>query len=132
VDGLGDRRLYEGTLPAVPASVGTFRRELTRALEPLDVDDERLADIVLAVSEALTNVATHAYIGMAPGRVAVVAVLSGESLRVTVTDQGRGMIPRSDSPGLGLGVALMGRLADGIEISHPNGGGTEVCVSFRL
>ena len=46
----------------------------------------------------------HAYISMTPGSMTLVAAVSGGSLRVTVTDEGRGMAPRTDSPGLGLGL----------------------------
>lgn len=124
--------LYEGSLPADAANVGALRRELSGALQPLDVSTERLADIVLVVSEALTNASLHAYVGMPRGSMALVAALSRGSLRVTVTDEGRGMIPRTDSPGLGLGLGVMARLTDALEVSSPGGHGTEVCLSFEL
>jgi anti-sigma regulatory factor (Ser/Thr protein kinase) len=43
-------------------------------------------------------------------------VLNGD-LRVTVIDEGREMVPRADTPGVGLGVGLMGRLSDELEIT---------------
>jgi len=124
--------LYDRSLPAEPANVGTLRRELNGALEPVEIGKQRRSDISLVVSEALTNAAVHAYVGMATGPVAVNATLSGLSLRITVRDRGRGMIPRTDSPGLGLGVGLLGRLSDVLEISSPDGDGTEICVRFNL
>ena len=87
---------------------------------------------MLVASEALTNVVLHAYVGRATGRVSLAASLAGGSLRLTISDDGRGMVARTDSPGMGLGVGLMGRLADLLEISSPAAGGTDVCVSFRL
>jgi anti-sigma regulatory factor (Ser/Thr protein kinase) len=129
---VGETLVYEGSLPAEPASVGALRRELSNALQPLEVSTDLLADIALVVSEALTNAAMHAYVDMTPGSIALAAALSRGSLRVTVTDQGRGMVPRTDSPGLGLGLGVMGRLSDALEISSPGGRGTEVCFSFRL
>jgi anti-sigma regulatory factor (Ser/Thr protein kinase) len=132
VDGLADRPLYESARPAEPANVGVLRRELSGALQPLDLSAPRLADVMLVVSEALTNAALHAYVGMASGSVALVASVSSGSLRVTVTDEGRGMVPRTDSPGLGVGLGLMARLTDALEITSPGGHGTEVCVSFEL
>jgi len=124
--------LYDRSLPAEPANVGTLRRELNGALAPVEIGKQRRGDIALVVSEALTNAAVHAYVGMATGPVAVNATLSGLSLRITVRDRGRGMIPRTDSPGLGLGVGLLGRLSDVLEISSPDGDGTEICVRFNL
>ena len=73
----------------------------------------------------------HAYVGLAVGSVTLAAATVQRSLRVTITDEG-GMVPRTDSPGLGLGVRVMGRLADGLEISTPGPGGTEVCARFSL
>jgi len=124
--------LYDRSLPAEPANVGTLRRELNGALAPVEIGKQRRGDIALVVSEALTNAAVHAYVGMATGPVAVNATLSGLSLRISVRDRGRGMIPRTDSPGLGLGVGLLGRLSDTLVISSPRGGGTEIRVTFNL
>jgi anti-sigma regulatory factor (Ser/Thr protein kinase) len=127
-----DSLIYEASLPAEPGSVGTLRRELAAALEPLDLGAERLADVSLVVSEALTNAAMHAYVSMTPGSMTLVAAVSNGDLRVTVTDEGRGIVPRTDSPGLGLGIGLMGRLSEVLEISSPGGRGTEVCLKFPL
>jgi|SRR6478752_3679137 len=124
--------LYEHSLPAEPANVGSMRRELDAALVPLHLSAQRRGDIGLVVSEALTNVAMHAYIGQAVGSFTLAASTAPKSLRVTITDAGRGMVARADSPGLGLGVSVMGRLADALEISTPSAGGTEVCARFSL
>ena len=132
MDRLADRPLYEGAQPAEPANVGLLRRELSGALQPLDLTAPRLADVILVVSEALTNAALHAYVGMAGGPMALVASVSGGRLRVTVTDEGRGMVPRTDSPGLGMGLGVIARLTDGLEVTSPGGRGTEVRVSFAL
>ena len=132
MDRVDETLVYEGSLPAEPASVGTLRRELAGALEPLEIGPDRLADIALVVSEALTNAAMHAYVSMTPGSMTLVAAVSNGNLRVTVTDEGRGMVPRTDSPGLGLGLGVMSRVADALEISSPGGRGTEVSLSFPL
>ncbi len=132
MDRVDDSEVYASTLPAEARNVGTLRRGLSHALQPLDINAERSADIVLVVSEALTNVTVHAYVGMPLGPVALTAAVSNGSLHVTVTDEGRGMLPRTDSPGLGLGLGLIARLTDALEISSPGGHGTEICVSFAL
>ena len=132
MDPVDDSVVYANSLSAETANVGTLRRGLSHALQPLEIGAERLADIVLVVSEALTNVTLHAYIGMPLGSVALIATVSNGSLRVTVTDEGRGMLPRADSPGPGLGLGLIARLTDALEISSPGGRGTEISVSFVL
>src|SRR4051812_35021582 len=69
-------------------------------------------DIALAVSEACANVVMHAYVNAAaPGSLTVEASHLNGELVVAVRDEGRGMQPRPDSPGLGLGLSIIGRLA---------------------
>jgi serine/threonine-protein kinase RsbW/stage II sporulation protein AB (anti-sigma F factor) len=54
-----------------------------------------------------------------------------ERLTVVVHDEGRGMLPRPDSPGLGLGLPLIATLAESLELGT-DGGSTEVRMTFRL
>ena len=50
-----------------------------------------------------------------------------------MSDLGQGMVPRPDSPGLGLGLPLIARLADRMEIHDgPDGVGTTLELGFRL
>ena len=50
---------------------------------------------------------------------------------VRVLDDGRGMTPRTDSPGLGLGLTLMASMATRCDIREgPSGRGTEVRMVF--
>ncbi|NUT56268.1 MAG: ATP-binding protein, partial [Thermoleophilia bacterium] len=63
------------------------------------------ADVALAVTEALTNVVMHAYVGRAgPGPMRILAAQMDHSLQVEVEDDGIGLGPRPDSPGAGLGL----------------------------
>lgn len=74
--------------------------------------DRQREDIALAVSEALSNAVLHAYAGCDnPGLVAVNARMDGPVLEIVVCDEGIGMQPRTDSPGLGLGLRLIVRMA---------------------
>lgn len=57
---------------------------------------------------------------MPPGRVWVAAHVDGDTVHVTITDDGRGNGPRPDSPGLGLGrdapaVQAAGLKGDGLD-----------------
>ena len=73
----------------------------------------------LAVTEALTNAVLHAYADRdVPGDMTVHASGHDSSLDVLVSDDGVGMVPRAyDSPGMGLGVRLMTRVSDQLDIA---------------
>ena len=124
---------FELRVDAVPASVGELRHALSAELEALPVPTALVEDIGLAVSEAATNAVLHAYLEQGgPGPLLLSARLMDDTVHVVVRDHGRGMTPRPDSPGLGLGLPLMTRLADAVQIStHPEGG-TEVRMKFTV
>jgi serine/threonine-protein kinase RsbW len=92
-----------------------------------------LDSIAVCVSEAMTNVVVHAYRDMAfPGQIDMEAELEGDSLTVRISDQGHGLEPRIDSPGLGLGLPLIFQFSTASEIASPEQGGTEVIMRFDL
>ena len=116
---------------AEPASVPAIRQAVVGLARRSGASAERCADVAIAVSEAATNAVVHAYIETEPGTVRVTAaVLSGE-LRLTIADHGRGMLPRTDSPGLGLGMPLISDLATSFEFGDGDGG-TVLRMSFAL
>jgi anti-sigma regulatory factor (Ser/Thr protein kinase) len=89
--------------------------------------------VALAVTEACSNVVLHAYReGEEPGAMTVLVEHPGDSLYVTVLDDGHGIVPRGDSPGLGLGLPLIHRLTDGLELRSRSEGGSEVRMRFDL
>ncbi len=99
------------------------------------VREPPIGDLKLAVSEAMTNVVVHAYDRRERGSVDVsVSVdVAGREVTVVVADEGLGMNPRPDSPGMGLGLPLIGNLASRLQISTPPSGcGTEVRMCFEL
>src|SRR5262245_9949189 len=120
----------EWELPAEPASVTLARGHVKAFAEDHGVRPEELVDLTLAVTEAVTNAVLHAFIDRAPGIVRVVVVTGADELTVVVTDDGRGMQPRADSPGLGLGLPTIGRLAALVDLREPPGGGTELSMTF--
>ncbi|MFL5844408.1 MAG: SpoIIE family protein phosphatase [Solirubrobacteraceae bacterium] len=96
-------------------------------LDGIDIDDVRLA-----VGEACANVVVHAYRNMLePGLVCVRALESDGALVVEIRDDGAGPAPRPDSPGLGLGLPLMARLADELQVLAREPSGTLVRMTFR-
>ena len=88
--------------------------------------------VALAVTEAITNAVVHAYVDAPePGAIEVVVqCLPEEGLEILVCDEGRGMMPRTDSPGIGLGLPLVATLAERFEVQARAGGGTRVLMAF--
>lgn len=120
------------SLPAVAASVPEARREVVALAERIGASSAIVADVALAVSEACTNVVLHAYREHeAPGVLHVEATERDGMLEVVVADEGGGMHPRDDSPGLGMGMALMAAVASGLQLDH-DGAATRVHLSFEL
>src|SRR5262245_39948273 len=109
--------IYERVLPALAGSVTRIRGELMQTLAQHACAADRRADIAHVVSEAATNAGLHADGDTTPGPLYVAATLGGESLTVWICDIGSGMLPRRDSPGLGLGLGVITQLCDEVLIS---------------
>jgi anti-sigma regulatory factor (Ser/Thr protein kinase) len=121
----------ELTVPARPENVAVVRHAMGGLGDAADVSDQVLADIKLAVTEACTNVVVHAYPN-GEGPLGVRAGVEDEIVTIVVVDRGRGITPRPDSPGLGLGLPLIATLADSLELGTGEAGETEVRMTFRL
>ncbi len=121
--------LLDVDLPAEPESVPRARRAVLSALRGIAVDRDAVG---VVVSEAVTNAVLHAYRDRnEPGSVHVSASLDDHGLQVAVDDDGLGMRPRVDSPGIGLGLPMMGDLADRLEVCS-RGPGTRIAARFAL
>ena len=121
------------TLPAVPESVPALRGALMEFARRAGAAPPVLEQIRLAVSEAVTNVVIHAYVGAPePGPVRVAAHVEDATVEVVVADEGRGMVPRLDSPGLGLGLALIAHAADNLDVHDGDPAGTQLRMTFAL
>src|ERR1051325_6440451 len=121
----------ELTLPARAENVAVVRHAFGGLGGALDVPDQTLSDIKLAVTEACTNVVVHAY-EEDEGPLAVAAYVRDRRLVVVVSDEGRGIVPRPDSPGLGLGLPLIATLAESLELGTGRLEETEVRMIFDL
>jgi anti-sigma regulatory factor (Ser/Thr protein kinase)/PAS domain-containing protein len=118
------------SLPAEPATVATIRVGIRDFAAAHGAPEAVVADIALAVSELVTNAVMHGYVDRTPGTITAEASAGLEELVIVVADDGRGMQPRSDSPGLGLGLPLVGQLATTVDLRETPGGGSELCVTF--
>lgn len=126
-----NQELFELELPARAESVARARTKLLAWLaHRAQVPGPSTGAIALAVSEAVANVARHAY-PQAGGTVLVRASFGPDRLDVVVEDSGEGFAPRAGHDGNGLGMMIITRLADEVAL-HSNASGTEVRIGFDL
>jgi serine/threonine-protein kinase RsbW len=118
------------TLPAEPASVPTLRRRASQFAEQLGLAEDVVADIALAVSEAVTNAVKYANVGEGEGVVELSAANSDGWFEVRVRDRGEGF-GKGYSDGLGLGLSIIASVAVYLTICQ-EGHGTEVRMRFPL
>ena len=114
-------------LPAVVGSVHDARHAVADFCVGHALDHEGIA---IAVSEAVGNAVTHAYSDAAAGAVRVFADFEPAALLIVISDDGRGMTPRTDSTGMGVGLAVIGRVATSLQIDHDSTG-TRLTMRFE-
>ena len=119
-------------MTAVPASVPALRSEVAQFAAGAGVREPLLASEKLAVSEAVTNAVLHAYVDGPPGAVHLAARIEEDNLLVEVADDGGGMMPRLDSPGLGVGLPFIADTADSLDISSSPDTGARLLMTFAL
>ena len=118
---------------AVAGELANIRRAVLVLAEAQRIASAARADVALAVSEACANVVMHAYVeAPEPGLLIVEAYRAPDALVVIVTDEGRGMRPRPDSPGLGVGLSLIAQLAKRVEVSDHTPTGTRLQMTFAI
>jgi len=123
--------VLDRTLPAVPRSIESLRRDAVTAYEQGGGDPELAPDIALGVTEAAANAIRHAYPERSDGRITLRAWFEDGLFIVQVLDRGIGIDAPTRSPGAHLGVALIEQLADA-QFSMREGGGTEARLAFPL
>ena len=117
---------------AVPASVPVLRSDIAAFARKAGVAEPLLSSVKLAVSEAVTNAVMHAYVGRRTGQVRVAARIENDCLHVEVSDDGSGMMPRLDSPGLGVGLPFIADTADALDIARSPRGGAQLLMRFAM
>jgi serine/threonine-protein kinase RsbW len=124
---------FEAAAPAVPESVGELRNAVGEFAREHGADDAKVMAVQLATSEAMSNAVIHAFVDRPePGTIKVLAGRDGDELWLLIRDDGSGMRPRPDSPGLGVGLPLMTNTADSLKLGASPDGGTEVTMRFAL
>jgi serine/threonine-protein kinase RsbW len=119
------RQRFPATVDAVPQA----RHSALAALRDGGYTEERLLDdVALVVSEAVGNVARHAY-PETPGDLELEVGADEEGPIVIVSDEGIGLREPSDTPGLGLGLPLIKAKTRAWEVDS-HGSGTRVTMRF--
>lgn len=123
-------------------SVPVMRRVLGDTLRGLGVDEESVYDILLAATEACTNVLSHS--GQQVGGYAVLTKLGAVGCQVQVADEGVGAprdrttpdepqeIPIAQLPESGRGLAVMRACVDNVELDSRPGHGTVVTMRKHI
>ena len=115
------------------------RLALSGVARSLPLDEEQLADLKLAVTEACGNAVRHAYPEDGGGPVGVVFVVSPDRLVMIVEDQGHGMeVPVASGPvgeplESGMGMGIIGTIVDELAVGPgADGRGTVVRMTKYL
>src|SRR3954451_23331495 len=110
-------------VPATADHVARVRREVAAFAVAAGMGAGAVSGVRLAVSEAMTNAVVHAYRNGASGEIRVCACVDDAGcMLVIVEDDVPGVQPRSDSPGLGLGLPTIAALASRLEVATSSSG----------
>jgi serine/threonine-protein kinase RsbW len=117
-------------------SVPVMRRVLGDTLRGIGLSEESVDDILLAATEACTNVVLHA--GQSAPAYTVAATVDSAACRVEVADSGLGCSPRRRRRGRGAlaesgrGFEIMQACVDAVTLSSTPGEGTHVVLDKRI
>ena len=118
-------------IPAQPAFVGVARSVVAAvAATVVGLDEDRLEDLRLAVSEACTTVVEGHREGTAGAHVTLVCVEGPGTLEVTIADEGEGFDPEAQDAD-GYGLQLIQALVDEVSFGRSSSG-TEVRLRVEL
>ena len=120
-------------VPAKPEYLLLARLAATSVGRSVGASEETIADLKLAVTEAVANAVKHAYPADSPGRVTVELSATAGRLEIAVSDEGRGIddadLPtgRDELAESGMGLSIIRAIADEVDVGAGLGGrGTRV------
>ena len=126
-------------IPARAEYIALARLALSGLADIVDLSEELVADLKLALTEAVSNSVRHAYADEG-GFVSIAYELSRGALAIEVVDDGEGFDP--ERPPLlegeeltegGLGIAIIRTIADELELhSQPGARGSRLRFAKRL
>ena len=115
-------------IPAKPEYITLCRLALTGISQLREIGDDTMAELKLALTEAVSNSVRHAYGPDGGGYVEVTYDLRPDKLAIEVLDDGEGFDPE-EAPSFegeelsegGLGIAIIRSIADEFEIESAPG-----------
>ena len=115
-------------IPAKPEYITLGRLALTGLAQLRDIGENTMADLKLALTEAVSNSVRHAYGAQGDGHVDIAYRLEPDRLCIEVVDDGSGFDP-AEPPAFdgdelsegGLGIAIIKTIADEFEIQSKPG-----------
>lgn len=126
---MSTQELVRLDIPALPAFVGVARSVVTTVATSIEgLDDDRLDDLRLAVSEACTNAVDGR--GDGDHRVVLRCVVDDDHLEVRIEDASDGFSAEAIAE-RGWGLQLITALVDDVSFSR-EGGGTAVSLRMNL
>jgi serine/threonine-protein kinase RsbW len=122
-------RLVELRIPAKAEYITLCRLALTGLGQLRGIADDTMADLKLALTEAVSNSVRHAYGPSGDGNVDVRYELHPDRLGIEVIDDGEGFDPDAPDDGVpgdelsegGLGIAIIKSIADEFELETSPG-----------
>ena len=127
-------------IPAKAEYITLCRLTLSGLAQVRQIGDEAMAELKLALTEAVSNSVRHAYGPDGEGHVDITYELAPDRLGIEVVDDGEGFDP-DEAPSFdgdelsegGLGIAIIRSIADEFEIqSSPGVRGSRLCFAKRL
>lgn len=116
---------------ADPEELSTIRRVMRGWLAPFALDNEEVADLVMAVDEAATNAVEHAYEAGEAGSVDLMLWTEPSVLCIEVIDHGAWKPPAATMSFGGRGMQVMRSVVDSVMI-HYDDRGTRVSLRRAL
>ena len=126
--GLKGARSVSLRIPAKAEYITLCRLALTGLGQVRDIGEDSMADLKLALTEAVSNSVRHAYGASGGGHVDVTYELAQDRIGIEVIDDGEGFDP-DEAPSFegdelsegGLGIAIIRSIADEFEIDSAPG-----------
>ncbi|MFC5403880.1 anti-sigma F factor [Cohnella soli] len=112
-------------------------------ISQLDPTLEQLDEIKTVVSEAVTNSIIHGYDGRTDGVVTVEATIEGDTVSISVSDEGKGIedlelarqplfTSRPELERSGMGFTIMENFMDEFDVVSSSNGGTSLRMRKRI